>query len=106
MAASRHDNHGSRPPGGFLRRVADLYAGGFREMTVGRTLWAVLLIKLAIMFLVFKLFFFPDWLARDYDTDDERARAVRTALTDRQGDGDTDNESTLNDNNLNLLPDE
>lgn len=59
MAASRHDNHGSRPPGGFLRRVADLYAGGFREMTVGRTLWAVILIKLAIMFLVFKLFFFP-----------------------------------------------
>ena len=75
-------------------------------MTVGHTLWAVILIKLAIMFLVFKLFFFPDWLARDYDTDDERARAVRTALTDRQGDGDTDNESTLNDNNLNLLPDE
>ncbi len=51
-------------------------------MTVGRKLWAIILIKLAIMFLVFKLFFFPDKLKEEYDTDAERAAAVRTTLTD------------------------
>lgn len=68
------------PPRGFLRRVADLYVGGFREMTVGRRLWAIILIKLAIMFLVFKLFFFPDRLKENYDNDADRARAVRSEL--------------------------
>lgn len=49
-------------------------------MTVGRYLWAMILIKVAILFLVFKLFFFPDRLKQDYDTDEERARAVRRDL--------------------------
>ena len=60
-----------------------MYAGGFREMTVGRRLWALILIKLAILFLVFRLFFFPDRLAEEYDTDAERARAVARELARR-----------------------
>lgn len=52
-------------------------------MTVGRRLWALILIKLAILFLVFRLFFFPDHLKEDYDNDADRARAVRTSLTTR-----------------------
>lgn len=66
-----------------FRRVCDLYVGGFREMTVGRRLWALILIKLVILFLVFRLFFFPDHLKEDYDNDADRARAVRTSLTTR-----------------------
>jgi len=31
-------------------------------MTLGKTLWTVIIIKLAIMFLVLKIFFFPDFL--------------------------------------------
>lgn len=69
-------------PRGFFARVWDLYAGGFREMTVGRKLWAIILVKLAIMFLIFKIFFFPDKLKEEYDTDAERSAAVRTSLTD------------------------
>ncbi len=72
----------SQRPEGFFQRVLDLYIGGFREMTVGRKLWTIILIKLAIIFLVFKLFFFPDILREKYDTDAERAAAVRTLLTD------------------------
>lgn len=72
---------GAGRPEGFFRRVADLYAGGFREMTVGRRLWVLILVKLAIMFLVFRLFFFPDRLAEEYDNDADRARAVRKSLT-------------------------
>lgn len=52
-------------------------------MTVGRKLWALIIIKLVFIFLIMKLFFFPDILKRDYDTDAERADAVREALIDR-----------------------
>ena len=46
-----------------LRKIARFYIDGFRSMTLGRTLWAVILIKLFIMFAVLEVFFFPDPLA-------------------------------------------
>ncbi|MBO4599173.1 MAG: DUF4492 domain-containing protein, partial [Bacteroidales bacterium] len=42
-----------------LKRVWELYYEGFRNMTLGRTLWAIILVKLFIIFVVLKLFFFP-----------------------------------------------
>lgn len=62
-----------------LKRVTRFYIEGFREMTLGRTLWAIILIKLFIMFAVLKLFFFPDLLAGK--SPDERARTVMEHLT-------------------------
>ena len=38
------------------------YVDGFRSMTLGRTLWAIILLKLFIMFAILRLFFFPDQL--------------------------------------------
>ena len=64
----------------FFNRALSMYVDGFKSMTVGRKLWALILIKLAIMFLVFRLFFFPDILHENYDTDAQRALAVRSAL--------------------------
>jgi hypothetical protein len=32
-------------------------------MTIGKTLWAVILIKLFIIFVILKIFFFPDFLS-------------------------------------------
>ena len=46
----------------FPYRVFRLYYDGFRSMTLGKTLWAIILIKLFIIFVVLKLFFFPDFL--------------------------------------------
>lgn len=85
----RPDNDGQRRPHTLAHRVADLYIDGFRSMTVGRSLWAIILIKLAILFLVFKLFFFPDLLSRDYSTDEDRAAAVRNELIDRSSASDS-----------------
>ena len=45
-----------------LIRVFYFYRDGFREMTWGRVLWAIILIKLFVMFFVLKLFFFPSFL--------------------------------------------
>lgn len=76
--------------GGILKllgRIARFYADGFRSMTIGRKLWAIIIIKLIVIFGILKLFFFPDLLKSRYDTDEARAEAVRSALTvqvDRQ----------------------
>ena len=46
----------------FLSKVFHLYYDGFRSMTLGKTLWAIILIKLFIIFVVLKVFFFPNFL--------------------------------------------
>ena len=62
---------------GFLYRAYSMYADGFRQMTVGRRLWAIIIVKLVILFAVFRLFFFPDIIQDRYDIDDYSAEAVR-----------------------------
>ena len=47
---------------GLLFQIFHLYYDGFRKMTLGKTLWTIILIKLAIIFLVLKLFFFSDFI--------------------------------------------
>lgn len=61
-------------------RVWRFYRDGFRQMTVGRSLWVLIIIKLIFIFAIMKLFFFPNLLSRDYDTDDERSEAVRRSM--------------------------
>ena len=63
-------------------RIFRFYVEGFRSMTLGRTLWALILIKLFIMFVVLKLFFFPRFLNR-FDTPQEKADYVSQELVDR-----------------------
>lgn len=56
----------------WLRKTWDLYYDGFRTMTLGRTLWAVILVKLFVIFVVLKLFFFPNYIkehAQDHEAD-------------------------------------
>lgn len=43
-------------------RIFRFYYDGFRQMTLGRTLWAIILIKLFIIFAILKVFFFPNFL--------------------------------------------
>lgn len=76
--------NGLCPPGRrpWWRRAVGLYADGFRSMRTGRKLWALIIIKLLVLFGVLKLFFFPDVLKRDYTSDADRAAAVRTHLTE------------------------
>lgn len=46
----------------FFFKVFHLYYDGFRSMTLGKTLWLVILIKLFIIFVIMKVFFFPNFL--------------------------------------------
>lgn len=67
----------------FWRRAWLMYYEGFRNMTVGKTLWLVILVKLFLMFVIIKWIFFPDFLSSRYDDDKEKAVAVRENLTNR-----------------------
>jgi hypothetical protein len=65
----------------FLYRVFDLYYDGFRSMRLGKTLWAIILIKLFIMFAILKVFFFPNFL-KEHAQGDESGY-VATELIER-----------------------
>lgn len=63
-----------------IKRVFRFYYEGFRNMTWGRSLWAIILVKLFIMFVILKVFFFPDILKRDFASDEERSDHVLEQL--------------------------
>jgi uncharacterized membrane protein len=65
-----------------LLRIYHFYREGFREMTTGKTLWLIALIKLFIMFAVLKLFFFPDFLGK-FKSQSEKQEHVSEELIQR-----------------------
>jgi hypothetical protein len=69
---------------GFWARAVDLYVDGFRSMTVGKTLWLIIAIKLFIFFVIIKILFFPNFLASKSDSDDGKAQYVREQLIDKR----------------------
>jgi hypothetical protein len=62
-------------------RIFYFYYDGFRSMTIGKKLWSIILIKLFIMFVVLKLFFFPDFLKSNFENDEQRGDYVIEQLT-------------------------
>ena len=56
---------------GWLYSVYSLYRDGFRQMTLGRTLWTIILIKLFIIFAILKVFFFPNYISTHADEGQE-----------------------------------
>ena len=62
-------------------KVFRFYLDGFRSMTIGKTLWKVILVKLFIMFAVLKLFFFPNFLNTRFATDEQKAGYVMEQIT-------------------------
>lgn len=50
-------------------------------MTVGKTLWKVIIIKLAVMFLVLKIFFFQGYLDNKFDNDVQKSDYVIDQIT-------------------------
>ena len=66
-----------------LSSIGRFYIDGFLEMTIGKTLWAIILVKLFIIFFILKLFFFPNYLNSQCDNDDEKAQLVRKELINK-----------------------
>ena len=64
-----------------LYKVYRFYLDGFLSMTIGKKLWIIILIKLFIMFVVLKFFFFPNFLKSKFDNDKDRGNYVIEQLT-------------------------
>lgn len=64
----------------FLAKTWAMYRDGFRAMTVGRSLWLIIAVKLAVMFLIIRMFLMPDTLSQAASDDESRAQVVRSSL--------------------------
>lgn len=61
-----------------------MFRDGFVNMTsLGKTLWAIVIIKLIIMFLILRPFFFPNFLNSNFDSNEEKADYVSSQLYER-----------------------
>ena len=65
-----------------LLHIWNFYVEGFRSMTLGRTLWLLILVKLFIMFFILRLFFFPNFLSSQ-PTDKDKEEYVAGELIQR-----------------------
>lgn len=63
-----------------IKRIFLFYVNGFKGMTLGKTLWTVILIKLFVMFVILRLFFFPNFLKTNFDTNQERSEHVKKEI--------------------------
>lgn len=56
------------------------YIEGFRSMTLGRTLWLIILVKLFVMFFILRLFFFPNFLNASAEDGDKEGYVSRELI--------------------------
>jgi len=61
--------------------VYQFYYQGFKSMTIGKKLWLIIIIKLIIIFIIMKIFFFPNFLKSHFNNDNERSNYVIKQLT-------------------------
>lgn len=66
-----------------LKAVWRFYYDGFRQMTWGRTLWIIIIVKLIVLFLVLRLFFFRPTLSGQNDA--EKQQSVGRELSEPKG---------------------
>lgn len=64
--------------GGNIRKVWELYRDGFRNMTWGRPLWGLIILKVVILFLLLRMFFFKP--AMQGMTDEQKSEQVGNHL--------------------------
>lgn len=61
-----------------LKSIANFYINGFKNMTWGRPLWMLIILKLIILFAILRVFFFKPVLAGK--SEDERSEFVGEML--------------------------
>lgn len=65
-----------------IKRIVKFYLDGFRNLEkLGIKLWVVILIKLFIIFIILKIFFFQDFLDKKFDNDKDKSDYIIEELT-------------------------
>jgi uncharacterized membrane protein len=71
-----------KPDRSLLNRLFRFYYDGFRNMSGwGRKVWIIILIKLFIIIVILKIFFFQNFLYKNYQDDKARSEHVLDQLT-------------------------
>ena len=64
-----------------VNRLFRFYHDGFRTMSWwGKRVWIIILIKLFVIFIILKIFFFRDFLQKKYETDEQKSEYVLDQL--------------------------
>jgi hypothetical protein len=66
----------------WIYRVWRFYVDGFKSMTTGRWLWAIILVKLFVLFVIIRWIFFPNFL-NVFKSDSAKSQYVGTELVHR-----------------------
>ncbi|TLX77578.1 DUF4492 domain-containing protein [Labilibacter sediminis] len=65
-----------------MKRIVEFYVEGFTNLPDwARSVWFIILLKLLIMFVIFKLFFFQNKLKKEFSNDEDRANYVIEQIT-------------------------
>jgi predicted lactoylglutathione lyase len=73
-----------------FKRIFRFYYEGFRTMPKwGRQAWAIIIVKGILIFVLVKFIFFPDFLKKNFDTDEERSEYVLEQLTKKHNNDTT-----------------
>ena len=64
-----------------IKNIYSFYINGFKNMTIGKTLWKLILIKLLFIFLFLNYFIHDKSLNTEYETYDEKVDFVCKNLT-------------------------
>ena len=69
-----------------IQKIWRFYVDGFRGMTLGKTLWLIILVKLFIMFFILRIFFFPNYLNSSAVVEDKEEYVSRELIDRALGD--------------------
>lgn len=64
-----------------IKAIFNFYYQGFKAMTVGKQLWIIIIIKIIVLFLILKIWLFPNFLKSNFATDEARSNYVIEQLT-------------------------
>lgn len=64
-----------------ISQIFNFYKEGFKNLTLGKTLWKIIFIKLFVMFVVLKLFVFDVNFNSIFKSDKEKSTFVLKNLT-------------------------
>lgn len=63
-------------------RLIRFYYDGFRNMSSwGKRVWIIIIIKLFIIFVILRLFFFPDIMKERFNDDEQRSEYILDQIT-------------------------
>ena len=67
-----------------MKKILKFYADGFASMRLGKTLWAIIIIKLLVIFVVLKIAFFSHSLNSEFATPAQKSDFVLQNLTKKE----------------------